>query len=38
LITEYSATPRCFTFDVAFWTGLTVVTATAAGDLTVSFR
>ena len=38
LITEYSATPHCFTFDVAFWTGLTVVTATAAGDLTVSFR
>jgi hypothetical protein len=34
LITEFASTPRCF----AFWTGLTIVTATAAGDLTVSFR
>jgi hypothetical protein len=38
LITQYASTPRCFTYDVAFWTGLTIVTAPAAGDLTVSFR
>jgi hypothetical protein len=38
LITQYASTPRCFTYDVAFWTGLTIVTATAAGDLAVSFR
>jgi len=38
LITSYASTPRCFTYDVAFWTGLTIVTATAAQDITVSFR
>jgi hypothetical protein len=37
-ITSYASTPRCFTYDVAFWIGLTVVTATAAQDITVSFR
>jgi hypothetical protein len=37
-ITSYASTPGCFTYDVAFWTGLTVVTATAAPDITVSFR
>jgi hypothetical protein len=38
LITQFASTPRCFSYDVAFWTGLTIVTATAAGDLTISFR
>jgi hypothetical protein len=37
-ITSYASTPGCFTYDVAFWTGLTVVTATATADVTVSFR
>lgn len=37
-ITSYASTPRCFTYDVAFWIGLTIVTATAAQDITVSFR
>jgi len=35
-ITSYASTPGCFTYDVAFWTGLTIVTATP--DVTVSFR
>jgi hypothetical protein len=30
--------PICQIYDVQFWTGLTIVTATAAMDLTVSFR
>jgi len=38
LITQFASIPRCFEYDVAFWTGLTIVTATAAGDVTVSFR
>jgi hypothetical protein len=37
-ITSYASTPGCFTYDVAFWNGLTVATATAAPDITVSFR
>jgi hypothetical protein len=37
-ITSYASVPGCFAYDVAFWTGLTVVTATAAPDVTVSFR
>jgi hypothetical protein len=37
-ITSYASTPRCQTYDVAFWNGLTIVTATAAPDITVSFR
>lgn len=36
-ITLFASTNPCFLFDVAFSTGLTVVTATAAGDITVSF-
>jgi hypothetical protein len=38
VITSFASLPGCFTYDVAFWTGLTVVTATAAPDVTVSFR
>jgi hypothetical protein len=38
LITSYSATPHCYIYDVAFWVGLTLTTATAAQDVTVSFR
>jgi uncharacterized protein YcfJ len=30
--------PICQIYDVAFWTGLTIVTATPAMDITVSFR
>lgn len=30
--------PFCEIFDVQFWTGLTIVTAVAAPDITVSFR
>jgi hypothetical protein len=37
-ITSFASVPGCFTYDVAFWTGLTIVTATAAPDITVSFR
>lgn len=37
-ITSFASVSGCFTYDVAFWTGLTVVTATAAPDVTVSFR
>jgi hypothetical protein len=33
-----SAMPQCVIYDVVFSTGLTVVTATAAGDITVSWR
>jgi hypothetical protein len=33
-----SPQPHCQIYDVAFWTGLTIVTATAAQDITVSFR
>lgn len=37
-ITSFASVGGCFTYDVAFWTGLTIVTATAAPDITVSFR
>lgn len=37
-ITSFASTPGCVTYDVAFWQGLTVVIATAAPDITVSFR
>lgn len=37
-ITSYASTNPCFYFDVAFWIGLTIVTATAAPDITVSWR
>lgn len=33
-----SPLPVTLTYDVAFWTGLTLVTATASSDITVSFR
>ena len=37
-ITSYTATPFCSQYDVAFATGLTIVTATATPDFTVSYR
>jgi hypothetical protein len=37
-ITPFASTVGCQHFDVAFWIGLTVVTATAAPDITVTFR
>lgn len=37
-ITSITGQGQCWIYDVAFWTGLTVVTATAAPDVTVSFR
>jgi hypothetical protein len=37
-ITSFANIVGCQLFDVAFWTGLTIVTATAAPDITVSFR
>jgi hypothetical protein len=37
-ITSFAGGVVCQAYDVAFWTGLTVVTATAAPDITVSFR
>lgn len=37
-ITSFASTPGCFNYDVQFWTGLTIVTGTAAPDITVSFR
>jgi hypothetical protein len=33
-----SPQPVTLTYDVQFWTGLTIVTATATSDITVSFR
>lgn len=38
LITSFASTNPCFTYDVAFSTGLTVVAATAAPDFTISWR
>jgi hypothetical protein len=35
--TLYASTNPCFLYDVYFTTGLTIVTATAAGDITVSY-
>jgi hypothetical protein len=37
VITSYAAFPTCLTFDVVFTTGLIAVSATAAGDITISF-
>lgn len=37
-ITSYASVVGCQTYDTAFWTGLTIVTATAAPDITVTFR
>jgi hypothetical protein len=37
-VTSETAVVGCVTYDVAFWTGLTIVTATASPDITVSFR
>lgn len=37
-ITSFASVSGCFIYDVAFWTGLTIVTATAAPDITVSYR
>lgn len=36
-ITVYASTNPCLTYDVNFTTGLTIVTATASSDLTVSY-
>jgi hypothetical protein len=38
ITTPTSPQPVKLCYDVAFWTGLTIVTATAAQDITVSFR
>jgi hypothetical protein len=37
-ITSYASTAVRQHYDVAFWIGLTIVTATAAPDITVTFR
>jgi hypothetical protein len=37
-VTSFASVSGCFEYDVAFWQGLTVVTATATPDVTVSFR
>ena len=37
-ITVYASTNTCFYYDVNFLNGLTVVTATAAGDITVAYQ
>jgi hypothetical protein len=37
IITESSTTQSCFTYDVAFTTGLTILTATATSDITISW-
>jgi hypothetical protein len=36
-VTVFAATNPCLTYDVNFTTGLTIVTATASSDLTVSY-
>lgn len=38
LITSFASVLGCFTYDVAFVNGLTIVTATASPDFTVSWR
>lgn len=38
VITEYASAPSCFTYDIVFNTGLTIVSATAAGDVTVTYQ
>jgi hypothetical protein len=38
VITSFASSVVCTDYDVNFWTGLTIVTATAAPDITVSFR
>lgn len=37
-ITSFASQPECYIYDVWFSTGLTIVTATAAPDITVSWR
>jgi hypothetical protein len=37
-ITSFASVVGCLIYDTAFWQGLTIVTATAAPDITVSFR
>ena len=36
-VTVFASTNPCLTYDVNFKTGLTLVTATASSDLTVSY-
>ncbi len=36
-ITIYASTNPCFIYDINFATGLTIVSATAAGDITVAY-
>jgi len=38
LITSFASVSGCFTYDAAFSIGLTVVTATASPDITVTWR
>jgi hypothetical protein len=38
VITVFASTNPCFAYGVNFFTGLTVVTATAAGDITVAYQ
>jgi hypothetical protein len=37
-LTSFANLPGCTAYDAPFWTGLTIVTASAAVDITVSFR
>ena len=37
VITLYASTTPCFTLDINFTVGLTIVTGTAAGDITVTY-
>ncbi len=37
-ITLYASTNPCFIYNVSFTVGLTLVTATAAGDITVAYE
>ncbi len=37
VITLYASTNPCFTYDINFSVGLTIVSATAAGDITVAY-
>lgn len=36
-ITSFASTNPCFAYDIAFTNGLTIVSATAAGDITVAY-
>ena len=37
-LTEFASVPGCFIYDTYFANGLTIVSATAAGDITIAYQ